>query len=311
MTKKTYIHYICFNQATWHHHKKETITVQSKLLGLRDWVIKRVSLGYIVGTNLSDAIHACKITAKNRWSITICPWHFSNDSAETVASNYMLALKSISSEKLDCYLSIKVWAFKYNMGMFKKILELAQESDIRVHFDSYDIESATPCFDLLEKALSIYKNISYTLPGRWKRSITDAERIIEFEIPVRLVKGEHVDPIAPDINLRDGFLDLIDVLAGRAKHVDVATHDTILAKKSLMRLQKAKTPCHLEQLYGLPLRTVNIAKILGVPIRIYIPYGAAYLGYGLSRVSKRPIILAWMIKDLLLGDKFRLPQESK
>lgn len=285
--------------------------MQSKFLKLRDWVIKRVSLGYVVGHNLSDAIHASKITAKNGWSITICPWHFSNDSAETLASNYMLALKSISSGKLDCYLSIKVWAFKYDMGIFKEILELAQESDIRIHFDSYDIESATPGFDLLEEALSIYKNISYTLPGRWKRSITDAERIIEYGIPVRLVKGEYVDPAKPDIKLRDGFLNLIEVLAGRAIHVDVATHDTILAKKSLTRLQEAKTPCHLEQLYGLPLRTVNIAKALGVPIRIYIPYGAAYLGYGLSRLSKRPIILAWMIKDLLLGDKFRLPQGSK
>jgi len=278
--------------------------MEISIFGLRDWAIKHISLGYVVGPYLSDAIQACKTAAHLGWASTINPFHYEKDTAEKVCSNYKLALKAIVKENIDCYLSVKVWELNYDLGFLKEILELSEKSKIRIHFDSRDPESAATCFNLFEKALSIYRNISYTLPSRWKRSMTDAEKIIDFGVPVRLVKGQWDDITKPFINPRDGFLNLINILSGRAKHVDVATHDTNLARQSLMRLKEKKTPCHLELLYGLPIRNAYIAQALELPVRIYIPYGRACIPYGLSLVSKRPKILFWIMRDLLFKKRF-------
>jgi proline dehydrogenase len=70
------------------------------------------------------------------------------------------------------------------------------------------------------------------IPGRWRRSLEDAEHAIELGVRVRVVKGQWPDPQQPDIDLRDGFLAVIDALAGRAASVGIATHDLPLAREA-------------------------------------------------------------------------------
>jgi hypothetical protein len=61
------------------------------------------------------------------------------------------------------------------------------------------------------------------------RSLQDAERIIDYGILVRIVKGQWADPSAPGLDPRRNYLDIIHRLSGRAAHVAIATHDRILA----------------------------------------------------------------------------------
>ena len=290
--------------------------MKSRLLYLREWIsnswiMRRLSSGYIVGTSIDDAVRACKTVERYEWSTTICPWHDTSDSVDTVASNYLLALESIIANKLDCYLSIKAWAINNDFEILRDILSLAESGSVRVHFDSLNLDTADANFELLEKSLAIYPQVSYTLPGRWRRSLSDAEKIIEFGIPVRIVKGESKDTMRPEINLRAGFFNLAKVLGGKAKHIDVATHDSKLAKETLMFLSAMRASSNLELLYGLPLRPVVHAQNLSVPIRIYIPYGYSMIGYGFRKIIKRPRAFIWMIKDFILGDKFRLSKIEK
>jgi proline dehydrogenase len=82
--------------------------------------------------------------------------------------------------------------------------------------------------------------------------------------------------------------------------VSVASHDGALAGEALRRLQSAGTRCDLELLYGLPMRaSLRVARRLGVPVRVYIPYGAAYLPYAVSRLRKSPRIAWWLLRDLV------------
>ena len=259
---------------------------------------KRIASKYIAGPDIEDAIRICRRINQHGWRSTICPWDSPGEKPESVVSSYRKALYAISGEELDCYLSIKAPSLQYDFALLKELLDIASEHRIRVHFDALGPDTATPSFALLEKVAQSYNNLGCTLPSRWKRSAADARRAIELRVAVRVVKGQWPDPDQPAVDPRVSFLKLIDLLAGRAEKVAVASHDVPLASESLARLIKGGTPCELEQLFGLPLRVDRVAQPRGLGIRLYVPYGTSYLPYALSEIKKRPVILTWLLKDL-------------
>ena len=264
-------------------------------------VMQRIAPKYIAGVEIDDAIGLCRSIEQRGWHSTICPWDGPHDSPLKVASSYRRALQIIGQEKLDCYLSIKVPSLKYDFNLLEELLDLGSEFNVRVHFDSLGPDSASSSFALLERAKKRYSNLGCTLPSRWLRSFRDAETAVELGLSARVVKGQWPDPAQPSVNAEARYLDLIDVLARRVPHVGVATHDVPLARQSLARLTMSGTPCELEQLYGLPNRVDLVARPLAVGTRIYVPYGYAYMPYALSQVIKRPEIIGWLLKDLLLA----------
>jgi proline dehydrogenase len=104
------------------------------------------------------------------------------------------------------------------------------------------------------------------------------------------------------MDMRAGFLNVVDELCGRARCVAVASHDVPLAREALERLLAAGTPCEMELLYGLPRRAaVAAARELGVPVRFYVPQGKAWLPYVLKQARNNPRVLAWFARDLICG----------
>lgn len=265
------------------------------------WATKYAAASYIAGPDLQDAVRVCNKNTENGFSSTICPWDSPHDSPDYVASTYKQALNAIIEGNLDCYLSIKVPSLNYDLSHIVELVEIAREKGVRLHFDSLAPDTASSSMTLLEKITEKYRYIGYTLPSSWRRSIFDVEKIVALKVPVRIVKGQWPDPETPSLDSSENFLNLVDALAGRASHVGIATHDILLARKALSRLKANGTSCELEQLYGLPMRIDTVAKPLDIPVRVYTPYGHAYLSYALSAIRKRPIILGWLIKDFLRG----------
>ncbi|MGB9073610.1 MAG: GNAT family N-acetyltransferase [Terriglobales bacterium] len=276
--------------------------IRKSIVKVASMVTQQIAPKYIAGLEVEDAIRICRQIDGYGWRSAICPWDGPNDTLDLVASGYRKALHAIRKANLDCYLSIKPPALRYDFDLLKELLELASEHNSRVHFDSLSPDTASPSFALLERAKHIYKNLGCTLPSRWRRSSADAERAVDLEVAVRVVKGQWPDPAQPAIDSRAHYLDLIDVLAGRVPKVAVASHDVVLATDSLLRLKKSGTPCEMEQLFGLPLRIGDVAEPLGITVRVYVPYGYAYLPYALSEIKKRPVILSWILRDLFYQD---------
>jgi proline dehydrogenase len=106
--------------------------------------------------------------------------------------------------------------------------------------------------------------------------------------------------------MRRAFLDLVDQLAGRAALVAVATHDAPLAEVAVRRLEAAATAFELQVLYGLPAREVEAAaRRRNATLRLYVPYGSAYLPYALRTAWRSPRTIAHLGRDLV-----RLPASS-
>ncbi len=277
----------------------------SKYLSKSIWAVwnvlgRRAARSYIAGPELNDALRVCRELSSKGFSSTIGYWDGEGDTPDQVAGYYLAEAETLKGGNMDCYLSVKLPALSYSGKLLLEVLRASKREGIRVHFDALGPESVNETWKAIAEAIPIYDNLSCTLPARWRRSPEDADWAIEQGLKVRVVKGQWSDPEATDIDMRAGFLNVIDRLAGRARFVAVATHDTKLAKEAIGRLEKAGTPCEMELLYGLPAReSVNLARNLGIKVRFYIPYGSAYLPYCLSHVRHNPHVLAWILKALV------------
>jgi proline dehydrogenase len=250
---------------------------------------------YVAGPQLSDALGVARRAAKKGIGSTICFWNVKGDDPHAVADAYTAALKQLKEEALDAYLSVKAPALGFSKDLIARLGQAAGSAGMELHFDSLEPEHADQTFSLL---VNLSPRPGCTLPGRWQRSIADTDLAVKHALNVRVVKGEWVDPQHPDIDPALGFLRVVDRLVGSARKVAVATHRPELAREALGRLRASGTPCELELLYGLPLRgAMQVAREMDVPVRLYIPYGRAWLPYCMTQLRQKPHLLWWLARD--------------
>jgi proline dehydrogenase len=263
-------------------------------------VAKHASKAYTAGPELADAMSTCRRFLSLGFGGTICFWNIESDSPKKIADAYTSALALLATEKMDCYLSIKLPPLNYDFAVLNEMLQQARQKNTLVHFDSLEHASADRTFSLIAHAARSFPLLGCTLPGRWRRSVTDADIAVDLGLHIRVVKGQWPDPQHAEIDPREGFLNIIGRLTGRARSVAVATHDPELARSALERLRRAGTPCSLELLYGLPMKpTLKIAADLDVPVRVYVPFGHGWLPYSLTQARRNPRVFWWILRDLI------------
>jgi proline dehydrogenase len=200
----------------------------------------------------------------------------------------------------DVYLSVKAPPLGFDPVRLRRIAEAAAGAGLALMFDAHAPKDADRTLEAVAGFLPEFPGTGFALPARWRRSASDAAEFRDSSARIRVVKGEWADPDRPDPDVEADYLALVARLAGRAAPVAVATHDPILAERALASLLAAGTPCELEQLRGLPARrTVAIARRLGVPVRIYVPFGPGWWAYALDKALARPYLPIWMLRDRL------------
>lgn len=204
----------------------------------------------------------------------------------------------------DACLSVKAPPLGFDYGHLRTIAGAAAAAGLPLMFDAHAAKDADRTLELAAGLLPERPDVGLVLPARWRRSVADAAAFRDTSARIRVVKGEWTDPQWGDPDIAADYLRLIAALAGRAAPVAVATHDPALAEQALGRLLAAGTPCELEQLRGLPRRrTVAIAGRLGVPVRVYVPFGPGWWPYAVDRALARPYLPWWMMKDWLASPK--------
>ena len=263
-----------------------------------------VSRKYIAGPTLDDAARVGQLLAARGYWLTLGYWNSSEDSADSVLETYLASCASLARVGGRGYLSIKIPALDYDSEKFRLLECTSRQSGVPLHFDALETANASAMFDFIaDHVARSGDDTGCTLPGRWRRSLRDAERAIDLGLIVRVVKGQTPDPADPARDPRVGYVEVVRALAGRAKRVRVATHDPVLARQSLTILKAANTPCELELLYGLPVGgQVVLAEELGVPIRVYVAFGHAFLPYALASLRRHPDAVFRLLKEATRGD---------
>ena len=252
------------------------------------------------GPGAEATAQMCSRLRQRGLAVSVGYFHGSHDGPDDVVAANLAASERLAGTGCDAYLSVKAPALAFDDTRLRTIAKAAASADMPVVFDSHGAKDADQTLDAVWRLLPAYPGAGVVLPARWRRSLADAVQFREARARIRVVKGEWADPVedAPDITAN--YLSIISTLAGRADPVAVATHDPDVVEKALRLLIDAGTPCELEQLRGLPRkRTTTIAQRLGVPVRIYLPFGPGWRPYALDKALARPYLVSWMIKDWL------------
>jgi proline dehydrogenase len=226
---------------------------------------------------------------------------FSHESARAVTDIHLGAFERLSAEDLDGYVAVKLSGLGFDGKLFAELAAAATRSGRRLHIDALRADTADPTLRLLEDVPGSAA-LGATLPGRWRRSLGDASRLMQLGLSIRIVKGHWADDLHGSLDPAEGFLGVVEMLCGYQGGVAVATHDVRLLREALRRLTSSGTPCQAELLLGLPFPgPATVAGQFGVPIRVYVPYGDAWPGYGLRDLAGHPATAWWLVQDLLQG----------
>ena len=261
--------------------------------------LRRAS-SYGAGPGLAQALDVCRRLAEYGMASTIGYWA-PDEPARAVADVYLASFDRLSGESLDCYVSVKLREIGHDAALFAELTAAAARSGRRLHVDAQEPELADATLSLLENPVHRGR-FGTTLPGRWRRSLSDSSRAVEMGLSLRVVKGHWADAVGGSLDPGKGFLDVVDRLRGYQGGVGVATHNVRLLRESLRRLTTSGTPCEAELLLGLPFRgPVDVARESGVPVRVYVMYGAAGTNYGISDLIGHPATVWWLVQDLVWG----------
>lgn len=271
---------------------------QSVLRTIAYPLARRAARTYIVGDRLADATRVCERLERQGVLASIGYWNRDGEPAREVFEQCIRIIRDAASLTGRPYMSIKAPALDFRQDLVEEIGRRASDHDVRVHFDSHGPETTDRTLALVTAARRLQPDVGCTLPGRWARSEQDARWAADAGVYVRVVKGQFNEAGSAAREPRAGFMAVIERLAGRARHVAVATHDPWLATHAIEHLQAAGTPCEIELLYGLPMRDiVAVARGLGVMTRVYTPYGEAFLPYAIRYARQNPRIVWWLLRD--------------
>lgn len=236
----------------------------------------------------------------NRSGLAATPGYFQSRDArpdDIVAANVAVA-RLLAGRTGEAYLSVKAPPLAFDPASLRTIADSAAAAGMSLMFDAHAPKDADRTLEAVRDLLPAFPGTGFALPARWLRSRGDAAAFRDSSARIRLVKGEWADPEWRGMDVEASYEALAARLAGRSGPVAVATHDPDLAERALTLLLAAGTPCELEQLRGLPgRRTTSVARRLGVPVRVYVPFGPGWWPYALDKALARPYLPAWMIRD--------------
>ena len=255
-------------------------------------VVKRAARPYLGGDTIADALCVAERVHADGMASTIGYWDRGDENLIAVRQVYLDAIAAMA--KGGDYLSVKPPALRFSGETAAELAAAAAPNGLRIHCDSHGPEVA----DLSNRMLEAMRKhlspelIGTTLPGRWRRSLGDADWAVAAGTNVRVVKGQWPDPEDKGRDPSAGFLEVVDRLCGRARLVAVATHDFALGSEAIRRLQSAGTACEVEVLLGYPAKPLlNWAKANGVKVRVYVPYGGGFIPNAIGVLKRNPRLI--------------------
>ena len=263
---------------------------------LLDAALAKAARSYVAGADLAEAVAtAAVLHGRGVPAFTFGYWNPRGEKPEDVMEHHAQSVTALALAPWPARVAVKAPAFAFRPDLFHALLERASPN-IELHLDAHGIDAQDATLALGAPHTGV------TLPSRWMRSALDAARAAERGLAVRVVKGQFAAPAHEETDPRAGFLRIVNALAHRARRVSIASHDAPLVRDALAHLVESGTPCELELLYGLPPQpALDVARGLGVPVRLYVPWGTAYLPYAAAKAFRHPRSIAWLARDVLLG----------
>ena len=284
-------------------------------------IIRKVSMRYIAGDRLPDAINTAARLERDEkaWS-TI-------DVLGEFVKERDVALKS-KAESLEVIAAIKAQGLQGAAGLSLKPTSLglgieegfgtdnirevvARGRDLGV-FVNIDMENS-PYTDATLRAYRTlreegFTNVGVVIQAMLRRSEQDVLSLAEYRPVVRLCKGiykeAHAIAFTDREEVRANYKKLLRLMLDNSFYPAIATHDDPLLDdaRALIR-ERGLTTDQYEFQMLLGVRENVRRRILaeGHHLRVYVPFGEDWYGYSSRRLKENPEMAGMIAKAVLLG----------
>ena len=234
--------------------------------------------------------------------------------AEKARDSYIDLIKTIatSDSGIDRNISIKMSMLgqkideSFCRDNLHELLDTARRYDtfVRLDMEGSDVTASTVA--LFEQAHAIYPdNVGIVLQAYLKRTKEDVQRMCELNARVRLCKGAYQEPKSvahQDMNvIRQSFVEYMEMLISGGNYPAIATHDDILIEETRQYVSThdvSSERFEFQMLYGIrPSTQVELVKA-GFNMRVYVPFGAAWVPYFSRRLRERKENVLFVLKNL-------------
>ena len=232
------------------------------------------------------------------------------DQAIAAKNEYLALLKEIATFHRPIDISAKVSALGMyiNYDLCKKNVEELIDA-VGHHTVRFDMEDSNLTERTLKLGLELqktHKNLGVVLQAYLRRTDQDIQSVIDQGVSTRLCKGAYKESETLAYQsmdeIRETFLKQAFRLLKKGNLPAIATHDETLIEKIRGFIEKEKIPrdsFYFELLYGVRRDIQQSLLRKGYQVRIYVPYGNAWLPYTLRRLGERKENVIFIVKNLI------------
>jgi proline dehydrogenase len=284
-------------------------------------IVRRISMRYIAGDTLADAIRTAReLRLEEGAKSTI------DVLGEFVETREMaLKDKADSSAVLDAIvaddlvgtagLSIKPTSLGLGIDVdfaYANIRELALKAREHGIFMRIDMENSPYTDD----TLTVYRklrdegidNVGVVLQAMLRRTEQDVRDLMDYRPSIRLCKGIYRE--VPEVafqdrqEVRDSFKRLLRLIVENGMYCAIATHDDPLvedAHEVIAAHSLAPEQYEFQMLLGVKEKLRRELLAAGHKLRVYVPFGEDWYGYSSRRLKENPAMAGMIAKAVLLG----------
>lgn len=273
---------------------------------------KALARRFVAGESLDEAVAVAEdlIRAGFEVSLDHLGEHVTHlQEAIHARNDYMACLDRIGAAGLAANISVKLT--QLGMGLdddlaassLSELAARAADVGTSVTVDMEESEYTDTTIGIYERVQGEYGNVGIAVQSYLKRTRSDLERLIPLGGHIRLCKGAYAEPeeVAfqsnEDVDAEfDRLLELL-MAAAEAKPA-IASHDEARIALAKRLIDDRQSPYEFQMLYGVrgPLQRRLLED--GYPVRIYVPYGAAWYPYLTRRLAERPANTLFFLRAL-------------
>jgi len=270
----------------------------------------------VAGLTVEDAVAACRRVNAEGIAVSLDSLGESvadEGEAHAAAEVYHRVLDAIAADGLNANVSLKLT----QMGMDVRP-ELAEEivAGIVEHaasassFVRIDMESSA----YTEATIALTERLHARFPGTvgtvlqayLYRTESDAERLLEQGICIRLCKGAYKEPaevaFPRKADVDANYVKLMKRMATSGVFCGIATHDEAIVGEMLRFVQEnhvSRAAFEFQMLYGVRRDLQRRLARDGFGVRVYVPFGTAWYPYFMRRLAERPANVVFLAKNML------------
>jgi len=291
-------------------------------LGARHGFARR----FVAGETLEEALHA--IAPISRAGRPVILNHLGENvvtpaEARLACDSYVRMLRSLHDAGINGNIAVKLTQLALDLdpqlclSFTREIAAAAaaMQNSIEVDMEGSAYTEAT--LRILEQVQREHGNAGVAIQAYLSRSQADLEKLLPLKVKVRLVKGAYREPATiafqrkNDVDasyrkLLDRMFDQLLLPDGHAPRLAIATHDPALidyACAKIRDLHVRPDQYEFQMLLGIRRDLQQKVLSLGHPLRIYVPFGEAWVPYFMRRLSERPANLLFVLRSLLAEAK--------